>query len=212
MISRDVLIAQYTGVPVHITHISTKGSLEIIRGAKQQGIRVSCDTTPHHLLLTEDAVASYDTNYKMNPPLRHEDDRHALIEGIRMNLIDCIATDHAPHAADEKALDFDLAPFGIIGFQTLLPALMKIHLEHDIDFSQLLACVSRNPARVLGIEGGTLGRGSRADVTIFDPKASWTLSEEMILSKSRNTPFIGWTFTGRVVRTILEGKTVYRAD
>ena len=121
MISRDVLIAQYTGVPVHITHISTKGSLEIIRGAKQQGIRVSCDTTPHHLLLTEDAVASYDTNYKMNPPLRHEDDRHALIEGIRMNLIDCIATDHAPHAADEKALDFDLAPFGIIGFQTLLP-------------------------------------------------------------------------------------------
>jgi len=212
MISRDVLIAQYTGVPVHITHISTRGSLEIIRGAKQQGIRVSCDTTPHHLLLTEDAVASYDTNYKMNPPLRHEDDRHALIEGIRMNLIDCIATDHAPHAADEKALDFDLAPFGIIGFQTLLPALMKIHLEHDIDFSQLLACVSRNPARVLGIEGGTLGRGSRADVTIFDPKASWTLSEEMILSKSRNTPFIGWTFTGRVVRTILEGKTVYRAD
>lgn len=211
MTSRDILLAHYTGVPVHITHISTRGSLEIIRGAKQQGIEVTCDATPHHLLLTEDQVGTYDTNYKMNPPLRHEDDRHALIEGIRMNLIDCIATDHAPHAADEKALDFDLAPSGIIGFQTLLPALMKIHLDHDIDFSQLLACVTRNPARVLGIEGGALGTGDRADITIFDPRPSWTLTGEMILSKSRNTPFIGWTFTGRVMRTILEGTTVYRA-
>lgn len=212
MVSRDVLIARYVNVPIHITHISTKGSLEIIQGAKQQGIRVTCDTTPHHLLLTEDAVMSYDTNFKMNPPLRHEEDRHALIEGIRMNLIDCIATDHAPHAADEKAQDFDLAPFGIIGFQTLLPALMKIHLEHDIDFSQLLACVTKNPAKVLGIEGGSLGKGSRADIAIFDPRSSWTFEEGMILSKSKNTPFIGWTFTGRVTHTILEGKTVYRAD
>lgn len=212
MVSRDVLIARYENVPIHITHISTKGSLEIIQGAKQQGIRVTCDTTPHHLLLTEDAVTSYDTNFKMNPPLRHEEDRHALIEGIRMNLIDCIATDHAPHAADEKAQDFDLAPFGIIGFQTLLPALMKIHLEHDIDFSQLLACVTKNPAKVLGIEGGSLGKGSRADIAIFDPRSSWTFDEGMILSKSKNTPFVGWTFTGRVTHTILEGKTVYRAD
>lgn len=211
MISRDVLIAQYADVPVHITHISTKGSLEIIRGAKQLGIRATCDTTPHHLLLTEDDVRTYDTNYKMNPPLRHEDDRHALIEGIRMNLIDCIATDHAPHARDEKALDFDLAPFGIIGFQTLLPALMKIHLDYDIDFSQLLACVTKNPAKILGIDGGNLGEGARADVTLFDPKPVWTLTEDMIVSKSKNTPFIGWTFTGRVVRTIVEGSTVYQA-
>jgi len=211
MISRDVLVAHYADVPVHITHISTKGSLEIIRGAKQLGIRATCDTTPHHLLLTEDDVRTYDTNYKMNPPLRHEDDRHALIEGIRMNLIDCIATDHAPHARDEKALDFDLAPFGIIGFQTLLPALMKIHLDYDIDFSQLLACVTKNPAKILGIDGGSLGEGSRADVTLFDPKPVWTLTEDMIVSKSKNTPFIGWTFTGRVVRTIVEGNTVYQA-
>jgi dihydroorotase len=212
MVSRDVLIAQYAGVPVHITHISTRGSLEIIRGAKQQGIRVTCDTTPHHLVLTEDSVRTYDTNYKMNPPLRHEDDRHALVEGIRMNLVDCIATDHAPHARDEKALDFDLAPFGSIGFQTLLPVLMKIHLEHDIDFSQLLACVTKNPAKILGIDGGALGQGSMADITIFDPRPTWTLAEEMILSKSKNSPFLGWTFSGRVVRTMVEGRTVFLSD
>ncbi|MCU0576269.1 MAG: dihydroorotase [Desulfobacterota bacterium] len=212
MVSRDVLIAQYAGVPVHITHISTRGSLEIIRGAKQQGIRVTCDTTPHHLVLTEDSVGTYDTNYKMNPPLRHEDDRHALVEGIRMNLVDCIATDHAPHAGDEKALDFDLAPFGIIGFQTLLPLLMKIHLEHDIDFSQLLACVTKNPAKILGLDGGALGQGSMADITIFDPGPTWTLTEEMILSKSKNSPFLGWTFNGRVVRTMVEGRTVFVSD
>jgi dihydroorotase len=212
MVSRDVLISQYTGVPVHITHISTKGSLEIIREAKQHGAKVTCDATPHHLLLTEEGVRTYDANYKMNPPLRNEAHRHALIEGLRMNLIDCIATDHAPHAKDEKDLDFDLAPFGIIGFQTLLPALMKLHLDFDIDFSQILACVTKNPAKILGIDGGKLSPGSRADITIFDPETTWTLTEEMILSKSRNTPFIGWTFTGKVVRTIAEGKTVYSAD
>ena len=212
MVSRDVLLAQYTGVPVHITHISTKGSLEIITQSKQLGSKVTCDTTPHHFLLTEEGVRSYDAHYKMNPPLRSEAVRLALIEGIRMNLIDCIATDHAPHAKDEKDLDFDLAPFGIIGFQTLLPALMKLHLDFDIDFSQLLACVTKNPARVLGLEAGTLSRGSLADITLFDPSAVWTLTEDMILSKSHNTPFIGWTFTGKVVRTIVGGKTVYSAD
>jgi dihydroorotase len=212
MVSRDVLMSQYTGVPVHITHISTKGSLEIIREAKQLGAKVTCDATPHHLLLTENGVRAYDTNYKMNPPLRNEAHRLALIEGLRMNLIDCIATDHAPHAKDEKDLDFDLAPFGIIGFQTLLPAIMKLHLDFDIDFSQILACVTKNPAKILGIDGGKLNRGSRADITIFDPEATWTLTEEMIVSKSRNTPFLGWTFTGKVVRTIVEGKTVYSVD
>jgi dihydroorotase len=211
MVSRDVLLSEYTRVPVHITHISTKGCLEIISRAKQQGIRVSCDVTPHHLLLTEESVATYDTNTKMNPPLRHETDRSALIEGLRMNLIDCVATDHAPHAKDEKDLDFDLAPFGIIGLQTLLPGLMKIHLDHDIDFLQLLACVTKNPARILGIDGGSLSAGSRGDVTIFDPSSSWVLTEDMILSKSKNTPFIGHTFTGKVIRTIVEGKTVYSA-
>ena len=209
MISRDVLLSDYTGVPIHITHISTKGSLEIISRAKQQGIKVTCDATPHHLLLTEERVKAYDTNAKVNPPLRNESDRLALIEGLRMNLIDCIATDHAPHAKDEKNLDFDLAPHGMIGLQTMLPSLMKIHHDHDIDFSQLLACVTRNPARILGIEGGTLTPGVRADITIIDPVSTWTLTEDMICSKSKNTPFIGQTFIGKVIRTIVEGATVY---
>ncbi|MCE5276004.1 MAG: dihydroorotase [Deltaproteobacteria bacterium] len=212
MVSRDVLLSGYTRVPIHVTHISTKGSLEIISRAKQQGIRVTCDVTPHHLLLTEECVKAYDTNTKMNPPLREASDRQALIEGIRMNLVDCIASDHAPHARDEKDLDFDLAPFGMIGLQTLLPSLMKIHLEHDIDFPQLLACVTRNPARVLGLEGGTLSPGARADMVIFDPTAAWSLTEEMICSKSKNTPFIGQAFTGKVVRTFVEGTEVYPAD
>jgi dihydroorotase len=211
MVSRDVLMSQYIDVPVHITHISTKGSLEIIREAKRHGVKVTCDATPHHLLLTEEGVRTYDTNYKMNPPLRNEAHRLALIEGLRMNLIDCIATDHAPHSKDEKDLDFDLAPFGVIGFQTLLPGLMKIHRDYDIDFSQILACVTINPARILGIDGGTLSPGSRADITLFDPEATWTLTEDMIVSKSRNTPFLGWTFTGKVVCTIAEGKYIYSA-
>jgi len=126
--------------------------------------------------------------------------------------VDCIATDHAPHAADEKALDFDLAPFGVIGFQTLLPAIMKIHLEHDIPFMRLLACVTTNPARILGIEGGVLFEGARADLVLFDPKAVWTLTEDRVLSKSKNSPFLGWQFTGKVVRTLLEGRTVHVAD
>jgi dihydroorotase len=212
MVARDILLSEYTGVPIHITHISTRGCLELISRAKQKGIPVTCDATPHHLLLTEEIVRSYDTRTKMNPPLRHETDRSALIEGLRMNLIDGIATDHAPHARDEKDLDFDLAPFGIIGLQTLLPCLMKIHLEHDIDFLQLLACVTRNPARILKIDGGQLSPGTRGDVTIFDPENTWVFTEEMIRSKSRNTPFIGQTFTGRVVQTIFEGKTVFSLD
>jgi len=212
MAARDILLSGYTGVPVHITHISTRGCLELVSRAKQQGIQVTCDATPHHLLLTEECVRSYDTKTKMNPPLRHETDRNALIEGVRMNLIDCIATDHAPHARDEKDLDFDLAPFGIIGLQTLLPCLMKLHLEHDIDFLQLLACVTKNPARILKIDGGSLTPGTRGDIVIFDPGSSWVFTEETIRSKSKNTPFIGETFTGRVVQTIFEGRTVFKLD
>ncbi len=210
VISRDTLLAKYTGLPIHITHVSTSSGLEIIRQAKDSGVRVSSDVTPHHLLLTEERVRGYDTNAKMYPPLRGEEDRLALIEGIRSGIVDCIATDHAPHARDEKDLDFDLAPFGVIGLQTLLPAIYRLHREYDISFSRLLSCVTINPARILGIEGGSLSPGVRADITLFDPAASWVFTRESVLSKSENSPFLGSEMHGKVVLTIVEGRIVHR--
>ena len=209
MVSRDIIVSKCTGIPIHITHISTKGSVQIIKQAKEQGVKVTCDVTPHHLLLTEEAVRTYDTNAKMYPPLRGEEDRLALIEALKDSIIDCIATDHAPHARDEKDLDFDLAPFGMIGLQTLLPAIMKVHLDYGIEFIRLLACVTGYPSRILGIEGGSLSVGSRADITLFDPRPTWTFTGEAVVSKSKNSPFIGQEFVGRVVRTIVKGRTVF---
>lgn len=209
MVARDIIVAKCTGIPIHITHISTKGSVQIIKQAKEQGVNVTCDVTPHHLLLTEEAVRTYDTNAKMYPPLRGEADRLALIEALKGSIIDSIATDHAPHARDEKDLDFDLAPFGMIGLQTLLPAIMKVHLDYGIEFIRLLACVTAYPSRILGIDGGSLSVGSRADITLFDPRPTWTFTEEDVVSKSKNSPFLGQEFVGRVVRTIVKGKTVF---
>lgn len=209
MVARDIIVAKCTGIPIHITHISTQGSVQIIKQAKEQGVNVTCDVTPHHLLLTEEAVRTYDTNAKMYPPLRGEADRLALIEALKGSIIDSIATDHAPHARDEKDLDFDLAPFGMIGLQTLLPAIMKVHLDYGIEFIRLLACVSAYPSRILGIDGGSLSVGSRADITLFDPRPTWTFTKEDVVSKSKNSPFLGQEFVGRVVRTIVKGKTVF---
>lgn len=210
MVARDVIVSEFTRIPIHITHISTKESMDIVKRAKGKGLPISCDVTPHHLLLTEQKVSSYDTNAKMYPPLREEIDRAFLIKGIKESIIDVIATDHAPHARDEKDLDFDLAPFGVIGLQTLLPAIIKLHLENDIDLMKILSCVTINPARILGIEGGTISPGSRADITIVDPNAVWTFTEDMIKSKSKNSPFIGMTFKGKVIYTIINGRIVYQ--
>jgi len=211
IVSRDVLIAGYTKLPIHITHVSTRTSLDIIRKAKDAGISVTCDVTPHHLLLTEERVRGYDTNAKMYPPLRTEEDRLALIGGLKDGTIDCIATDHAPHVKDEKDLDFDLAPFGIIGLQTLLPGIMEVHKESGIEFIELLKRVTANPARILGIDGGMLCPGARADITLFDPGARWIFTEECVLSKSKNSPFFGRKIQGRVVRTIAGGRSIYQA-
>ena len=212
MVARDVLVSEYTGIPIHITHVSTQGSIEIIRQAKQRGVKVTCDVTPHHLLLTEEKVRTYDTNAKMYPPLRGEQDRLALIAALKDGLIDCIATDHAPHAKDEKDLDFDIAPFGMIGLQTLLPSIMKIHLDHGIDFMDHLACATVHPARILGIDGGEIREGARADIALVDPQKKWIFTEQEVRSKSKNSAFLGDAFTGRVEQTMVQGKTVYRAD
>jgi len=210
MVARDTIISLYTACPVHITHVSTQGSLDIIRDAKAKGIKVSCDVTPHHLLLDETRLSDYDTNAKMYPPLRSNKDRKALIQGLASGVIDVIASDHAPHAKDEKDLDFDIAPFGAIGLQTLLPSVLRLHFDYGLDLMHLLSMVTINPARLLGIEGGTLRPGYRADITIVDPLANWTLTEDVIRSKSKNSPFLGETFKGEVVYTISCGRIVYR--
>ncbi len=212
MVARDTIISSYTSCPVHITHVSTQGSLEIIRNAKAKGIKVSCDVTPHHLLLDETRLYDYDTNAKMYPPLRTGADRKALLQGLASGVIDVIASDHAPHARDEKDLDFDVAPFGAIGLQTLLPAVLRLHFDYGLGLMQVLSLVTVNPARLLGIDGGTLKPGSRADITIVDPSTNWTLSEDMIMSKSKNSPFLGETFRGEVVYTICNGQIVYRKN
>ncbi len=211
---RDVILAKDTGGRIHIAHVSTKGAVEAVRRAKNEGIAVTCEVTPHHFTLTDRAVEGYDTNTKMAPPLRSQEHLEAVLEGIKDGTIDAIATDHAPHHADEKALEFDRAPFGITGLETGI-GLAFNELVHKgvIGLERLVEMCSANPAKILGLAGrGTLKPGSIADVTIIDPQKVWTYRNADSRSKSRNSPFDGWQFTGRAVATIVGGKIVYRHD
>jgi dihydroorotase len=223
---RDILLAKETGVHIHIAHVSTKGAVEAVRRAKNEGVNVTCEVTPHHFTLTDRAVENlsrdadegvrvpYDTNTKMAPPLRSEEHLAAIIEGIKDGTIDAIATDHAPHHADEKALEYDRAPFGITGLETAV-GLAFNELVHKgvIDLTRFVEMCSANPARIFKMQGrGTLKPGSHGDVTIIDPNLAWTYTNAESRSKSRNSPFDGWTFHGRAVATIVGGKIVYRRD
>ncbi|GIU83046.1 MAG: dihydroorotase [Acidobacteria bacterium] len=211
---RDVLLAELTGAKVHIAHISTKGAIEAVRLAKQKGLKVTCEVTPHHFTLTDAAVEGYNTNAKMSPPLRSEEHLEAVLEAIKDGTIDAIATDHAPHHPDEKNLEFDRAPFGIIGLETAVGLAFK-QLVHTgiIDLVRLVEMFSTNPAKIFNLEGrGTLRPGAIADVTIIDPDLEWTYKVENTRSKSKNTPFDGWTFQGAVIATIVGGKIVYHRD
>jgi dihydroorotase len=208
---RDIILARETGAHVHIAHVSTKGAIEAVRRAKNEGINVTCEVTPHHFTLTDRAVEGYDTNTKMAPPLRSEEHMEATLEGIQDGTIDAIATDHAPHHADEKALEFDRAPFGITGLETGV-GLAFSELVHKGVFGleRLVEMCSANPARILKLEGrGTLKPGSVADVTIIDPTLEWTYQNADSRSKSRNCPFDGWTFTGGVFATFVGGRKVF---
>lgn len=210
---RDIIIAADTGAHVHIAHVSTAGAVDAVRRAKAEGLNVTCEVTPHHFTLTDRAVEGYDTNTKMAPPLRSEEHLQAIIEGIKDGTIDAIATDHAPHHADEKALEYDRAPMGITGLETAL-GLAFNELVHKgvIDLVRLVELCSANPARIFKLAGrGTLAPGSVADVTIIDPDLIWTYTNANSRSKSKNTPFDGWQFNGRAVATIVGGKIVYRA-
>ncbi|MGI8640904.1 MAG: dihydroorotase [Pyrinomonadaceae bacterium] len=209
---RDILLAKETGAHIHIAHISTKGAIEIVRRAKNEGVNVTCEVTPHHFTLTDKAVEGYDTNTKMSPPLRGEEHLEAILEGLKDGTIDAIATDHAPHHADEKALEYDRAPFGIIGLETAV-GLAFNELVHKgiIDLVKLVQLCSTNPAKIFKLQNrGTLKVGSIADVTILDPDLNWTYKNSDSKSKSKNSPFDNWNFTGAAAATIINGQFVYR--
>ncbi|MEQ1763393.1 MAG: dihydroorotase [Pyrinomonadaceae bacterium] len=211
---RDIILAKETGSHIHIAHVSTKGAIEAVRRAKNEGINVTCEVTPHHFTLADKVVEGYDTNTKMAPPLRSVEHLEAIIEGIKDGTIDAIATDHAPHHADEKALEYDRAPFGITGLETAI-GLAFNELVHKgvIGLERLVEMCSSNPARIFRLAGrGTLKPGSIADVTIIDPQRNWTYRGADSRSKSRNSPFEGWEFTGRAVATIVGGRIVYRSE
>jgi dihydroorotase len=209
-IAQVIEVAKYFG-RVHIAHVSTKGSVDIIRFAKQRGIKVTAETAPHYFVLTEEKVEGYDTNAKMNPPLRTEEDRKAIIEGLRDGTIDAIATDHAPHTADDKNKEFNLASFGIIGLETSIMMIMKI-LYHEEGFSleKICSLCSTNPAKIIDVSSGKIAKGEVADFTVIDSEQDWTVSEKMFNSKSKNSPFIGFSGKGRAVMTIVDGKVVWK--
>lgn len=206
MISRDLLLNRTIGCRYHVQHVSTAGSVELIRRAKRDGLNVTAEVTPHHLLLTDESCRGYDTNYKMNPPLRTAMDVRACIEGIKDGTIDCLATDHAPHLAEEKELEFAYAPFGIIGLECALPLYVKALVEPGhIDWMKLIDLMTTRPARIIKSGKGTLREGADADVTIIDPHPSWTIRVEHFRGKSRNCPFGGCQVHGRAVMTIVGG-------
>jgi dihydroorotase len=215
MVERDVSLAELTGGHVHIAHMSARQSLRAVRAGKERGVRVTCEVAPHHFTLTDEALegpTKYDTNLKMNPPLREAADRDAMLEGIADGSVDVIATDHAPHHADEKMLEFDRAPFGIVGLETAVPIVFD-RLVHAgrITQARMIELLSVNAARVLGVPGGNLSEGVPADITILDPDKPVRVQASALRSKSKNTPFDGWELRGGVAATIVGGAVVYRA-
>lgn len=214
IVERDIRFAQDIDARLHIAHISTAEALKAVRRGKRARARVTCEATPHHFTLIDEAVGEYDTRFKMNPPLRSASDREAIIVALSDGTIDAIATDHAPHADHDKMVEFERAAFGIIGLETALGlAITQLHKQHKIPLTRIVELFSAGPARVMGLKArGTLARGAHADITIFDPKKRWTFEAAKSRSKSRNTPFDGWQLTGKVMATIVDGKFAYRAE
>jgi dihydroorotase len=213
MVQRDATLAAMTGGRVHIAHLSSRLSLDAVRVGKDRGVAITCEVTPHHFTLTDAALEGpipYDTNLKMNPPLREEADRDAMLAGLADGAVDAIATDHAPHHPDEKHVEFDRAPFGILGLETAVPLCLD-RLVHRglVSLTRFVELLSVNPARILGVEGGTLAPGAAADLTVLVPDARVVVDPSRQKSKSRNTPFAGWELRGGVVATIVGGRIVH---
>ena len=213
IIARNTIFARETGWRIHMQHVSTKDSVDMIRRARAKGIPVTGEATPHHLTLTDECVKKFDTNYKMNPPLRSEEDRQALIEGVADGTITVIATDHAPHTQTAKLVEFDHAPFGIIGLETALPVCFtQLVATGIISIPQLIAKMTVGPAEVLGMENYDLSIGKAADITVFDPEKEYIVDKEKFFSKARNTPFDGMKVRGEINLTVVDGKIVYRKN
>jgi dihydroorotase len=212
MVARDILLAEVTGARYHVAHISSRHSVEMVAFAKLKGLPVTSEATPHHLTLTDAGMIPYDSNYKMKPPLRSTSDVNAVVEGIVNGAIDAIATDHAPHAGSEKMQEFEKCPFGIIGLETALGIALEC-LVHSgkISLARLVELFTLNPARIAGLQRGTLAPGAAADVTIFSTEHRWTYDVNKSFSKSRNTPFDGASFRGGPVATIVNGELIWRA-
>jgi dihydroorotase len=214
MVERDISLAELTGAHVHIAHMSARQSLRAVRAGKERGVRVTCEVAPHHFTLTDDSLdgpVKYDTNFKMNPPLRAAADRDAMLDGIVDGSVDVIATDHAPHHIDEKMVEFDRAPFGIVGLETAVPIVFD-RLVHPgrISLKRMIELLSVNPARLLNVGGGRLDEGRPADITVLAPDLVTTVEAGKLVSKSKNTPFDRWRLTGGVAATLVGGKVVYR--
>jgi dihydroorotase len=212
MVYRDIRLARLASARLHIAHVSTAGSVAIIREAKQAGFDITAETAPHYFALTDEAVLGFDTNAKVNPPLRTEWDREAIMEGLADGAIDAIACDHAPHSVLEKDVEFAAAAFGLIGLETSLGLSLRLVHEGVLTMSQLIAKMSANPAAILRVPGGTFAPGSPADLTLIDPNREWTVDSATFASKSRNCPFQGWNLKGQAVMTVVGGKMTWRKD
>jgi dihydroorotase len=211
MTSRDIALAEATGGKYHLMHVSTAGSVDIVRRAKRRDVRVTTEVAPHHFTLTDECLRTFDSNYKMNPPLRGKEHVEAILAGLADGTIDCIASDHAPHAKEKKMQELDQAPFGIVGLETTLGLVVtKLILPGILDWPKALRKLTINPAKVLGISKGTLQIGADADITVIDPAAKWTVDPAKFRSKSKNTPFAGMELTGRAEMVIVGGKVKFR--
>jgi dihydroorotase len=213
MVARNIVLAEMTGARFHVAHLSTAGSVELVRQAKKKGLKVTAETAPHYWSLSDKSIKNYNANFKMNPPLRSEEDVAAIRKGIKEGVIDCIATDHAPHASTEKQCEFDEAAFGIVGLETLFP-LTYSHLVEPgvVTLSRAIEMLTTAPSKIVGIDKGTLSEGSVADVTLFDIKNDWKVDTAKFKSRGKNSPFNGWNLKGWAVTTIVAGEVKYQRE
>jgi dihydroorotase len=209
MVARDIALCRLTGARLHLAHVSTRGAVRLLEKAKEEGLPVTAEVTPHHLMLTDEAVLSFDTSTKVNPPLRSREDVEAVRTALRNGVIDAVATDHAPHSTVEKEVDYQSAAFGLVGLETALGLMLKLVGEGVLPLDRAVDALTAKPAKILGVAGGTLAEGEPADLILVDPEAEWTVVPENFLSKGRNTPFAGWRLRGLVERTLVSGRTVF---